>query len=228
MRAAWTGLASGIVAFFAACSTPSNENLAPVTSGTIGGVAFTVSGGSVIQPIPDGPIYGDAAGALVVLDQNVLGLGMSDPDRLHLRTQFAVSDNGTLGIAAFGHSDDPLGSGSRITITRSGALFTYEFWFGGARFADDEFTPSPMVPSGEHWVVTEFYAQDVPAYGAGSGAAMWGIDDLSPAFAGDVLGCASGPAMQATPLPGDRVAYSLRTAFLVSVEVVDTIVGPCS
>ena len=87
--------------------------------------------------------------------------------------------------------------------------------------------PAPDDPNVEHTVVTEFYAQEVPAYGTGSGLTMWRLDDLTPAAGEDVLGCSRGPAMSARTLSGDRMAFALADAFILGVEIVDTTVGPC-
>jgi hypothetical protein len=198
-----------------------------VLAGSIGGVSFTVVSGSVLQPVPNGPIYADAAGADVVLDSDPGALGMSNPRRLHLRTQFALQHGGTLTIGAFGTSSDPLGPGTAVIIGRDQGEIEYTLYVDSLAFADSSFVPAGVAANAEHSIVTEFYAENVPGYGAGSGVTMWPLDDLAPAFGADVLGCTDGPAMSAALLTGDRVAYSLTSAFLIEVEVVDTIVGPC-
>jgi hypothetical protein len=213
----------------AACDDdPAELMLRPVTSGRIGAVSFTVTGGTVYQATPGGPLYADETGGQIVLDENVAGLGMSDPDLLHLRTQLALSDGGSLQIAAFGDPGSELSSGVWALLTRDGAAIDYELRLSGALFADSSFTPAPSVPSAEHWVVTEFYADSVPGYAPGqSGVTMWELNDLTPNVAEDVLACDPGPATDPTTLTGDGVAYALDAAWLLAVEVVDQIVGPC-
>jgi hypothetical protein len=146
---------------------------------------------------------------------------------LHLRTTFALRHGGTITMSAFGTLADPLGSGNAVVIGRNVAQFDYAFYVGAAVHSDSAFVPAPAEPDVEHTVVTGFYAQDVPGYGAGSGLAMWPLDDLTPSLGEDVLGCASGPAMTTTLLSGDRMAFALADAFILAVEVVDTTVGPC-
>jgi hypothetical protein len=215
------------IAGAAACEdTPTDV----VSSGTIGGIPFTVISGTVKQAVADGPIVGEVGavgGALILLDGDPVALGMSDPDRLHLRTTFALRHGGTITMSAFGTLADPLGSGNAVVIGRNVAQFDYAFYVGAAVHSDSAFVPAPAEPDVEHTVVTEFYAQDVPGYGAGSGLAMWPLDDLSPSLGEDVLGCASGPAMTTTLPSGDRMAFALADAFILAVEVVDTTVGPC-
>src|SRR5687768_203891 len=151
-----------------------------VNAGTIHGVPFTVVSGIVQQDREDGPILGEATGALIVLDQNPAALGMSDPNRLHLRTTFALRHGGTVTIAAFGTAGNPLGHGTAVVIGRNNVRFEYAFYVDSAVFADSAFVPAPNDPSVEHTVVTELYALDVPGYGAGSGATLWNLDDLTP------------------------------------------------
>lgn len=206
------------------CAEPTKP---PVLSGTIGGVAFTVVSGSVLQPVANGPIYADGAGAEILLDADPAALGMSDSATLHLRTQFALQHAGTITIGAFGTSSDPFGPGTAVVLGRNQLEIDYAFYVDSLLFADSLFVPSVPAVNEEHWIITEFYAADVPGHGAGSGVAMWPLDDLDPALGEDVLGCTIGPAMSAALLSGDRVAYSLRGGFIIGVEVVDTIVGPC-
>lgn len=198
-----------------------------VTAGTIGGVAFTVTSGAVLQPVMDGPLYADATGAVIVLDADVGALGMSDPTRLHLRTQFALQHLGSIRIGAFGTSSDPFGPGTDVSIERDGLAIDYTFRVDNAVFADSSFFPLPGPSNAEHWIVTEFYAEDVPGYGAGSGVAMWPLGDLDPSAGEDVLGCAAGPAMHSGTSSGDRVAFRVGAGYLIGIEVVDTIIGPC-
>lgn len=208
----------------AGCEEPTAP---PVLSGSIGGVPFTVVSGSVLQPVVDGPIFADAAGAEVVLNSDPGSLGMSDSRRLHLRTQFALQQGGTITFAAFGTSSDPFGPGTAVVIGRNQGEFEYAFYVDSLVFADSAFVPALAATNVEQWVVTEFYGEDVPGYGAGSGVAMWPLNDLDPTLGEDVLGCTDGPAMSAAVLSGDRVAYSLKGAFVIDIEVVDTIIGPC-
>lgn len=201
-----------------------------VTSGTISGIPFTVVSGVVKQPADDGPILGEvsgSAGALIVLQGDPVALGMTDPARLHVRTTFALRHGGTITMSGFGTSGDPLGSGNAVVIGRNNAQFDYAFYVDSAVLTDSAFVPPPSEPNVEHIVVTEFYAQDVPGYGPGSGLTMWRLDDLTPSPGEDVLGCASGAAISARTLSGDRMAFALAEAFILAVEVVDTTVGPC-
>jgi hypothetical protein len=202
-----------------------------VTSGTISGIPFTVVSGVVKQATDDGPILGEvtgSSGALIVLEGDPAALGMTDPERLHLRTTFALRHGGTLTMSGFGTSADPLASGNAVVIGRNNSQFEYAFYLDSAAVTDSAFVPAPADPNVEHTVVTEFYAQDVPGYGAGSGLTMWRLDDLTPSRGADVLGCVSGPAMSTRMLSGDRMAFALAEAFILAVEVVDTIVGPCT
>ena len=224
-RFACSLVAAPAIAAFAACNEEPTD--VPVTAGTISGVPFTVTAGAVLQPIADGPFYVDPAGAEIVLDPSVGALGMSDSTRLHLRTQFALQHGGTMTIGAFGTPSDPFGPGTAVIIGRNGTAMDYAFYVDSAVFADSTFVPAPAAAGAEQWIVTEFYAQDVPGYGAGSGMAMWPLNDLDPALGEDVLGCTLGPAMHTATVSGNRVAYRFASGFLVGVEVVDTIVGPC-
>ncbi|MGE0159158.1 MAG: hypothetical protein AB7T31_07060 [Gemmatimonadales bacterium] len=220
-------LACGVVAQLACHDTPTDV----VSSGTISGIPFTVLSGVVKQPAADGPISGEVSGsggALIVLDADPAALGMSDPRRLHVRTTFALRHGGTITMAGFGTSADPLGGGTAVVIGRNEDEFEYAFYVADTVFADSAFVPRPAQPNVEHTVVAEFYAEDVPGYGAGSGITMWRLDDLTPSLGEDVLGCASGPAMGTGTLAGDRMAFALADAFILAVEVVDTIVGPCT
>jgi hypothetical protein len=217
-------LSTGLLAVAAGCS---DENSTAVTSGSIGGVAFTVVSGTIHQPLENGAIRADAAGGEIVLAADPEALGMSDPSRLHLRTQFALQHGGTITIGAFGGPGDPFGPGTAVVIGRNNSQIQYAFYVDSEVFADSTFVPSPPAANDVHWIVTEFYAADVPGYGAGSGLAMWPLNDLAPALGDDVLGCTLGPAMHATPMVGDRVGYRLTAGFLVGIEVIDTIIGPC-
>jgi hypothetical protein len=77
--------------------------------------------------------------------------------------------------------------------------------------------------------VTEFYADDVPGYGGGqSGITVWPLDDLSPAPGEDVLGCTAGPAIDASVHDGEGVGLAFANGWIVGVNVVDQIVGPCT
>jgi hypothetical protein len=218
-----------LAAALLACNDSPNElELEPISFGTIGGTSFVVTSGTVYQATTDGPIYADSTGGRITFDQDPAGLGMSDPDRLHLRTELALPNGGSLEIGAFAVSGTLFADALRVVLRRDAGQIEYEFHLGGSLFADSLFVPAPTIPSAVQWVVTEFYAQDVPGYGAGqSGITMWGLDDLTPTAGGDVLGCTAGPAIQGSTLSGDRVGYELRSAWIVSVDVVDEIVGPC-
>jgi hypothetical protein len=201
-----------------------------VASGTISGIPFTVVSGVVKQATDDGPIVGEvsgSSGALIVLEGDPVALGMTDPERLHLRTTFALRHGGTITMSGFGTSGDPLGSGNAVVIGRNNLQFEYAFYVDDAFVADSAFVPAPDDPNVEHTVVTEFYAQEVPGYGTGSGLTMWHLDDLTPSAGEDVLGCSRGPAKSARTLSGDRMAFALADAFILGVEIVDTTVGPC-
>lgn len=198
-----------------------------VTSGTLAGIPFTVESGQVTQATPDGPIRADGAGAVIVLDDSPAELGMSNPSRLHLLTLFALQHGGTLTIGAFGSASEPFGPGNAVVLGRNGSAIDYAFYVDSAVVADSSFVPRPAVAAEEQWVVTEFYADSVPGYGAGSGLTMWQLNVLDPVLGADVLGCTDGPAMSMVPMTGDRVAYRLTSGFLLGVAVADTIVGPC-
>jgi hypothetical protein len=219
--------AFGLAALSAACSEDSpTANV--VSSGTIGGVGFTVQSGQVTQALPDGPIRADAAGAVILLNDTPAGLGMSNPERLHLRTLFALQHGGTVTIGAFGTASEPFASGNAVVIGRNGGTFDYAFYVDSVALSDSttSFAP-PAVAGAEQWIATEFYADSVPGYGAGSGLTMWPLNDLSPGLGDDVLGCTDGPAMSTVPMTGDRVAYRLTAGFILGVAVNDTIIGPC-
>jgi len=218
----------GAVAAASCADSPSELALRAITSGTVGGVSFTVTGGTIYQAAPGDPIYADSTGGRLVLDENPSGLGMGDPDRLRLQSQFALADGGSIQIAGFGEPGDELGSGLRVLIERNEGSIDYGFWLGGTLFADGSFTPEPSVPSAEQWVVSEFYAQDVPGYGPGqSGITIWGLNELATAPGTDVLGCDPGPAIQPVTLDGDAIGYALEAGWIVAIEVIDEIVGPC-
>ena len=227
------GLLTALVlsAALAACEDePTELDLLPVTSGTISGIPFTVTDGTVYQAGADGPLRADATGGRIVFDEGPLGLGMSDPDLLHVRTFFAISNGGSLRISAFGDAGAELDTGVSILLGRLPDLgFVYELRFGGALVADSTLDPQPQFAGAEHWVVTELYADSVPGAVAGqAGAALWPINDLTPAPSEDVLGCGSEPATDSSPLAGDAVGYVLDNAWLLGVEVLDQVVGPCS
>lgn len=227
-RRRWTLASIAVLSptvLFAACNDDPTSTR--VTTGTLGGVPFTVVSGEVFQAFPDGPVRADVAGGEIVLDQTPAALGMSDPNRLHLLTLVALQHGGTLTIGAFGTNGDPFGPGTAVVVGRNGNAIDYAFYVDSAVFADSTFVPAPSSASEEHWIATEFYADSVPGYGAGSGVTMWGLNDVDPALGADVLGCTKGPALSPTPLTGDRVAFRLTAAFLLAVEVTDTIVGPC-
>ncbi len=229
-RAAPLTLAS--LAALGACNSNSTDLPVQVTSGTITGVPFHVTAGTVYQASPDGPIHADSAGATVVLDESPSALGMTDPESLHLRTHFALSNHGSLQIAAYGPEGDEIDGGLSVLLDRVGGQIGYGFLLsdsGGAPVADSSFDPPPDDASRELWVATEFYAQSVPGYGPGAGITLWPptLDETAPASGGDVLGCTAGPLMQSTTYGGDRVAYSLHSAFITGVDVVDDVVGPC-
>jgi hypothetical protein len=218
--------AGALLAALACEDTPTDV----VTSGTIGGIPFTVVSGVVKQAVRDGPLVGevsDAGGALIVLEGDPVALGMTDPDRLHLRTTFALRHGGTITMSAFGTSADPLGSGNAVVIGRNNTRFQYALYVDDVVFADSDFVPNPADPDVEHIVATEFYAQEVPGYGAGSGLTMFRLDDVTPTREDDVLGCTIGPAVSTRTLAGDRVGFALADAFILGIEVVDTTVGPC-
>ena len=213
----------------AACEDdPTGTDPSAIQSGTLGGHAFTVVSGTVLQFGADGPLYSDDGA--IVFDQDPAGLGMSDPDLLHLRTRFALSNGGRLQIAAFGADGSELSTGLWVQLERTGSVIAWDFRLAGVSFADSVFNPPPPPPiaSGGHWVVTEFYADSVPRYPAGeSGIAMWELNDTTPSFQQDVLGCTKGPATDPTPATGDRVAYALESAWLLTIQVRNSIVGPC-
>ncbi len=212
----------------AACDDrPTELTLQAVTSGRIGDVAFTVTGGTVFQAVPGGPIFADESGGEVVLDADPAALGMTNPSHVQLRTRFALSDSGSIQIAGYGDAGSELSSGHWVVVQRLEGDFQYQFRLRGSLFAEGSFSPPPNIPSAEQWVVTEFYAQDAPGYNGRSGITMWPINNLTPVFAQDVLGCSPGPALETGSLSGDAVAYALRDAWLLVVQPVTQIVGPC-
>jgi hypothetical protein len=224
----FVGLGLALAALGACDRNPNELTLRPVTAGHIGGHAFTVTGGTVYQAVPDGPVYADASGGQLVFDDTPAGLGMTDPDLIHLRTRFAISEGGSLQISAFGDVASEFATGVWVLLSRVESEISYDFRLSGASFADSAFTPPPPEPGAEHWVATEFYADSVPGYGTGlSGITMWELNDLTAAPNQDVLRCDPGPATDPTPLAGERVGYALQRSWLLAVEVVDQIVGPC-
>lgn len=218
------------LALLAACDDePSGPSLTAVTSGTIGGIPFTVTGGTVYQIGADGPVRADSTGGRIELDRTPAELGMSDPDLLHVRTYFAIAQGGSLGIGAFGDPADPFGTGVSIEIARTAVGFVHELRFGGSLSADSTFAAQPVAPGAEQWLVTELYADSVPGAPAGAaGAALWPLDDLTPTAAEEILGCRAEPSTDPTPLTGEAVGYALDDAWLLDVEIVDQVVGPCS
>jgi hypothetical protein len=198
-----------------------------VQSGTIGGVPFTVVRGTLHQSAENGPVLGDFGGAIIALDEDAAALGMTDSMRVHVRTTFALRNGGTIAFAAFGPQSDPLSPGTGVIIGRNNNEFDYVVYVDDAIVSDTMFVPAPTNADFEHTVVLEFYAENVPGYGPGSGLSMWPLNDTTPALGEDVIGCTIGPAMSTTPLTGDRVGFGLEQAFILSIEVVDTIVGPC-
>jgi hypothetical protein len=223
-----TALLASIVS--AACSDASSgPKLEPVTAGTISGIAFRVTGGAIYQATPGGPLYADAGGGRILIDGTPASLGMSDPDQLHLRTQFALSASGALRIVAFGDAGNEFGSGLEVRLRRARSEILYEMRLGGSLFIDSIFVPAPAIPSAETWVVTEFYADEVPGYGGGkSGITMWPLDDTTPTRGEDVLGCTAGPAIAVgRTFAGKTIGYELVAGWIVEVDVVDQIVGPC-
>jgi len=223
-------LLAALATLVAACdSSPNALTLQPVTVGHVSGVYFTVTSGTIYQAEPDGPLYANESGGELVLDDDPAGLGMSDPDLLRLRTQFALTDGGTLQISAFGVTGEEIPTGVGVLLSRVGSGIGYDARLGGVSFADGLFSAPPGGANAEQWVVTESYADSVPGYGAGqSGVAFWRLGDLTAAAGTDVLGCDPGPAIDPTPRSGDRVSFALRGAWLLAVEVEDQIAGPCT
>ena len=222
-------LVAPLLAALGACDDePGGPTLQAVTSGTISGIPFTVTGGTIYQAGADGPLYADDTGGQLLFDQGAAGLGTSDPDLLHLRTQFALSEGGSLHLSAFGDAGSALNTGAAVGLIRGAPGVFYELRFRGALFADGTFSVSADFAGAEHWVAAELYADSVPGHGADqAGASVWPLDDLDPAPNEDVLGCDEGPAIDADPLTGEAVGYALDGAWLLAVEVVDEIVGPC-
>ena len=224
-------LAALLVSVMLACEEKVNgPDLTPVTSGTVSGIPFTVSGGTIYQFDEDGPLFADETGGQIVFDGDPATLGMSDPDLLHVRTYFAVSRGGSLQIAAFGDPGSAVATGVSVGLGRATDVgFVYELRIGGALLADSAFATQPPVLSAEQWVVAELYADSVPGSPAGeAGAALWPLNDLTPSPSEDVLGCGLEPATDASPRAGEAVGYALRDAWLLEVEIVDQVVGPCS
>jgi hypothetical protein len=214
-------LSLALLASFAAtaCDDPADLTLAPIGSGTISGIPFTVTAGTVLQAEPDGPLYADDSGGTLVLDETPAQLGMTDGDLLQLRTRFALSNGGSIQLAAFGNQASLFSTGLSVVLRRVDVDIDYELRLAGTPFADGAFSPPPTV----------FYADSVPGYGADQwGLATWQLDDLTPGAGEDVLGCDPGPALGAAAPTGDRVGYSFAGGWLLAVEVVDQIVGPCS
>jgi len=219
-----------LAASLAACNDgPTLVELLPITGGTVGGIPFTVLSGSVFQSRPDGPIYAPMSGGQILLTGTPSSLGMSDPNRLQLRARVALAHGGDVLISAFGDGGTNLDPGLSVTVLRDAGKILYELRSDGALLADSTFVPDPPIPSAELWVVSEFYAEDVPGYGAGqSGIALWPLDDVTPALGDDVLGCTAGPAIDAgNTHPGEAVSLFFTDSWIVSLDVVDQIVGPC-
>lgn len=226
-------VAAGLVLVLAStsCDTSINGQIGPntpITSGTIGGLGFTVVEGTLFQPDPDGPVFAELQGGVIVFDEPPEGLGMSEPGILQIRTEFALANGGSLEVAAFGPSDDLVDGGLALRLSRSAGNMSYDFRLSGASFASGTFDPPPANPDGAQWLVAEFYAENVPGYGSDrSGITAWNLNDTEPAFNTDLLSCDPGPAMQEVALGEDRVGYRLVAALLISVEVVDPVIGPC-
>jgi hypothetical protein len=224
-------LLGALFALLAACDEePSAPELTPVTSGTISGIPFTVNGGTVYQAGADGPLFADSTGGRIVFDEGPLALGMSDPDLLHVRTFFALSSGGSLQIAGFGDAGSTFDTGVSVGLGRlPDAGFVYELRVAGSLLADSAFEALPAIGSSEQWIVVELYADSIPGSPAGeAGAALWPLDDLTPSPTEELLGCGLEPASDPNPRTGETLGYALDDAWLLEVEIVDQIVGPCT
>ena len=220
---------AALAAGLAACNSSTELSLDPVTSGSVGGYAFHVTGGTIFQAEPNGPIYGDASGGRLVFDLGPSGLGMTNASRLQLRTQFALSSTGSVLMSAYGDAGNEFTTGLRVNVARVATDMAYEMLSDATSLVVGTFDPPPFVPSAETWVVAEFYANDVPGFGSGqSGITLWKLDDLAPAVGSDVIGCSAPRAIDATNThPGTAVGYQLTGGWITDVKVVNNIVGPC-
>ena len=219
-----------VASFLAACGSSDGGagggGPTAVTSGTIGGLPFTVVSGTLYQDTTDGPVRGDAGGATLALDDNTAALGMSDPLNLRLDWEFRLEAGGLIRAMAFDTSASLFSGALGFEIARAGVDFDYRFDMTVVSDITGTFSPGPADPNGTTFIVTEFYGVDAPGYGAGSsGITAWPLDDMAPAFNTDILSCPAG--VQTANLTNTEVGYFLQSAVLVSVTPVDDIVGPC-
>ncbi len=103
-----------------------------ITSGTIGGLAFTVTAGTVTQETDDGPITAGATESTILFDSDLDTLSGATDDAL-FRISVVVSDGGSVDALGFGTTGDSFANALMATMDRSGDDFTWAvYWGAGA------------------------------------------------------------------------------------------------
>jgi hypothetical protein len=212
------------IAALASCFGPDGPTT--VTSGTIGGIAFTVTSGTIYQDEADGPVYADTAGGTIALDATTTALGMTNPYHLRLDTEFQIASGGVIDVRAYGSPGSDFSDSLGFSFERAGSSFSYRYDLTVETDVTGTLSPDPVNPDSTLTFVSEFYGVDAIGYGAGSsGITAWPIGVTTPTFCGDLSPSPS--VYQTANLTTLRAGYYLKAARLVSVTPVDDITGPC-
>ena len=191
-----------------------------ITSGRIGGYAFTVVDGTVTQSSDNGPISATAEAA-IVFDDSITTLGGGTEVAVALTAD--ISDGGSAGAAAYGSMADQFAEALAGGVIRTGSDYSYGLFWGLEDTPPTSNTFSPVASSTIE-VIVSFDNSYNPAY-----ISMWHPDwtGLAPFDTCDAVvetdtGIAGGGLVDQGN--GDRIAVIFENA-TISDAIIDVSVS---
>ena len=197
----------------------------PVAAGVIGGLKFTVLGGTAFQDAPNEPLTAGSDGARILFDDAISSLSTT-PDAAWIQVTASFEDDGRVLVAAFGQAGNDLAGGLVAGFIRLGSDFIYEFLHGAGGTLDTSgaVSPAPLSPDASLRVTADFTNL---ALADGTAATLWHPEILDPSGelcpAGRVYsGLTSGPSGD-----GDRFGLDLRKGRVTQVDVTGSLAPHC-
>lgn len=187
-----------------------------ITSGTIGGLGFTVISGMVFQDLADGPLAAGAGGGTILFD-DATGILVSDGDNILVQVTARFEIGGTVVGAAHGFDTDSLAAAYAASVTRNSSSFDYELLngLGGTPEFSGTLNPDPLDPTGTVYFSADFDSNNTRIL-------VWPMDEQSP----NTCNLAIDTSVSATG-GGTRWGLAFGGAEISNVSVSDGFNGGC-
>jgi len=201
----------------------SSEEPQPVASGVIGGLKFTVLGGTAFQDAPNEPLSAGSDGARILFDDAISSLSTT-PDAAWIQVTANFEDGGRVMVAAFGQAGNDLTGSLVAGFVRTGSDFIYEFLhgLGGTLDASGAVSPVPSSPDSSLHVTA-----DITNLAGGTAATLWHPEIAGPSGDPCPAGQVYSGLLSAPNGDGDRFGLDFRKGQVTQVDVTSSLSPHC-